>query len=132
MLVCHNGHVICISPNAVNTHLSGHGDRLGTCASGAQAGATAVASTGSTELVAYPNPAADQATVSFRAPLAGQAQVLVYSQMGQRVATLYDGDVLGGQLYSLTLDSHALPPGLYECRLVVNGKAETVRLVITR
>ena len=133
VLVCHNGHVICISSSAVNTHLTGHvGDQLSACAPGARAGATAVAGAGPTELSAYPNPAADQATVSFRAPLAGQAQVLVYSQMGQRVATLYDGDVRGGQLYSLTLDSHTLTPGLYECRLVVNGKAETVRLVITR
>ena len=133
VLVCHNGHEICISPNAVNSHLTGHtGDRLGSCTT-TMARAGVAATTGSpNELSAYPNPAADQATVSFRTMMASQAQVTVYNQLGQRVATLYEGPANGGQLYVLNLNSQELPAGLYQCQLVVNGKMETVRLAIAR
>ena len=134
VLVCHNGHEICISPNAVNTHLTAHpGDRLGACPGLSARLSAPVATTGSAnELAVYPNPARDQATVSFRAPLDGTAQVVVYNVLGQRVASLYDGAVNGGQLYSLLLHGEHLAAGLYECRLLVNGKAEMQRLIIAR
>ena len=134
VIVCHNGHEICISPNAVNTHLTGHpGDRLGACPGLSARSSEPVATTGSAhELAVYPNPADGQATVSFRPALDGQAQVLVYNALGQRVASLYDGEVTGGQLYALPLLSQQLPSGLYECRLVVNGQAEMRRLLIAR
>jgi hypothetical protein len=135
VVVCHNGHEICISPNAVPAHLTGHaGDQLGACTTAARGLAPAVAAASSSinELSAYPNPANDQATVSFRTPLDGKASVVVYDGMGRRVASLYDGAVNGGQLYSLTLNSQNLATGLYQCQLVVNGKAEMLRLLIAR
>ncbi|GAB3877109.1 hypothetical protein GCM10028824_36390 [Hymenobacter segetis] len=135
VVVCHNGHEICISPNAVPAHLTGHaGDQLGACTTAARGTAPAVAATSGSinELSAYPNPANDQATVSFRTPLDGKASVVVYDGMGRRVASLYDGAVNGGQLYSLTLNSQNLAAGLYQCQLVVNGKAEMLRLLIAR
>ena len=134
VLVCHNGHELCVSSSAVNTHLTAHpGDRLGACPGLSARLSAPVATTGSAnELAVYPNPAGDQATVSFRAPLDGTAQVVVYNALGQRVASLYDGAVNGGQLYSLLLHSEHLAAGLYECRLLVNGKAEMQRLIIAR
>ena len=134
VLVCHNGHNICISPDDVNDHLTSHpGDRLGNCP-GLSARATApVAAQGSrTELAVYPNPAGDQATLSFRPLFDGNAQLMVYNAYGKRVAFLYEGAVKGGQLYSFSLNSQFLFTGLYECRLVVNGKAEMHRLHIAR
>ena len=80
----------------------------------------------------YPNPAREQATVSFRAPHDGHAQVVVYNALGQRVAALYDEAVNGGQRYAFVLDGQPLATGLYKCRLVVNGKAEMQRVVIAR
>ena len=100
VVVCHQGHELCLSPNAVNTHLTGcHGDRLGACsATAARAAAPLAAAAGSvTELAVYPNPAVDQATVSFRIPLDGNAQVVVYNASGQRVASLYEDTVNDGQ-----------------------------------
>ena len=134
VLVCHNGHSICISPDDVNEHLTSHpGDRLGDCPGLSARASAPVASTGSAnELAVYPNPAGDQATVSFRPALDGQAQVMVYNALGQLVASLYEGEVTGGQLYAYSLHSQDLATGLYECRLVVNGKAEMRRLVIAR
>jgi hypothetical protein len=131
VIVCHNGNEICISPNAVPAHLGGHpGDQLGECPSSCHRDA-ALTAAGRNGLLAYPNPAADQTTVSFRARVAGQAQVVVYNELGQRVATLYDGAVNEEEQYSLTLNSQPLAAGLYLCQLVLNGKPEVLRLVIT-
>ena len=134
VIVCHNGHEISISPNAVDTHLTGHpGDQLGACGPAARASTSPSAAGGiPNELLVYPNPTAGQATVSFRPSLDGKAEVVVYNEFGQRVATLYDGTVTSGQLYAFTFDSRNLAVGLYECRMVLNGKIEVLRLVIAR
>ena len=84
------------------------------------------------ELAIYPNPAVVTATVSFRPVLDGAAQVLVYNQLGQQVASLYEGTVHKGQHYELPLNSQKLAPGLYTCSLLVGGQRETVRVVVTR
>jgi hypothetical protein len=131
VIVCHNGNTLCIAVSAVPAHLLNHAsDQLGACAGPALRSDPATAGTGLAELAVYPNPAAEQATVSFRAPLNGQGRMDVYNQMGQRVATIYNGAVQGGQLYSLTLKTQDLTTGLYMCRLITNDKTETMRLVI--
>ena len=134
VLVCHNGNSICISTGDVNGHLTSHpGDRLGNCPGlSARATAPGAALNSRTELAVYPNPAGDQATLSFQPLLDGNAQLMVYNAYGKRVASLYEGAVRGGQLYSFPLNSQFLLTGLYECRLVVNGKAEMHRLHIAR
>jgi hypothetical protein len=148
VLVCHNGHEICISSNAVDAHLTQHADdQLGPCnaaTSAARASAVAAPLTANedapfptpalaaTGLLVYPNPTVDQATISFRSPLDGNAQVQVYNLLGQCVATLYKGKVVSGEQYSFSFDSRSLPTGLYECHLVLNGKVEVKRLAIAR
>ncbi|MDF7812053.1 SBBP repeat-containing protein [Hymenobacter sp. YC55] len=83
------------------------------------------------ELAVYPNPASGPTTVSFRPVLDGSAQVSVYNQLGQQVATLYEGKVRQGQHYELPLHSEKLSAGLYTCSLLVNGQRETVRVVVS-
>jgi hypothetical protein len=84
------------------------------------------------QLDAYPNPAADQATVAFRATQAGSAQVKVFDQMGTLVATLYNGAVEADHVYNVTLDGRSLPNGVYNCQLVTAGKVVNQRLLITK
>ncbi|UOQ69325.1 T9SS type A sorting domain-containing protein [Hymenobacter volaticus] len=83
------------------------------------------------QLAVYPNPATGPTTIRFRPVLDGPAQVLVYNQLGQQVATLYDGPVRQGHSYELSLRSEQLPAGLYTCSLLVSGQRESVRLVVT-
>ncbi|MDF7812048.1 SBBP repeat-containing protein [Hymenobacter sp. YC55] len=84
------------------------------------------------ELAVYPNPAAGLASVSFRPVQGGRAQVVVYNQLGQQMAILYEGTVHKGQFYELPLHSWKLPAGLYTCSLLVDGQRETVRLLVTQ
>lgn len=90
--------------------------------------AAAIAQKSLEELAVYPNPAVSQATVSFHALVNGAAQVQVYNQLGQQVATLYEGTIRQGQRYTLPLHSETLASGLYTCSLLVNGQRESVRL----
>ncbi|UOQ64711.1 T9SS type A sorting domain-containing protein [Hymenobacter volaticus] len=94
--------------------------------------AVAAASGRLQELAVYPNPSAGPTTVSFRPVLDGLAQVRVYNQLGQQVASLYEGTVHKGQHYEVALNSVKLAAGLYTCSLLVNGQRETVRLLVTR
>ncbi len=84
------------------------------------------------ELAVYPNPASGPTAVSFRPVVAGTAQVRVYNQLGQQVATLYEGPVRQGQRYTLPLASQQLAAGLYTCALTLNGQRQTVRLLVAR
>ncbi|MDF7814908.1 T9SS type A sorting domain-containing protein [Hymenobacter sp. YC55] len=82
------------------------------------------------ELAVYPNPVAGAAKISFRPVLDGAAQVQLYNQLGQQVATLYEGTVHKGQYYELPLASQKLPAGLYTCSLLVDGQRQTVRVLV--
>ena len=94
--------------------------------------AVATPRSGLQELSVYPNPTTGPTTVSFRPVAEGIAQVQLYNQLGQQVATLYEGHVHKGQHYELPLNSEHLASGLYTCSLLVNGQRETVRLLINR
>ncbi|MDO7850662.1 HYR domain-containing protein, partial [Hymenobacter convexus] len=130
--VCHNGQTICVANSALNAHL-GHGDKLGNCAAPRPAAPAEVATASAAPALAvYPNPTADQATVAFHAPADGTATVVVYNELGQVVARLFDGAVTSGQDYALALNSQRLAAGLYVCRLVLNGHTELRRLTVVR
>lgn len=130
--VCHAGQALCVASNAVSAHLANHGDQLGACGQSARLAPAVAAGSGSVALSAYPNPGSDLVMVSFRSPVTGPVQVVVCNELGQHVALLYEGVATGDQLYSFPFDSRGLAAGLYLCRLVHNGKAETQRLSIIR
>ncbi|WP_143436415.1 LamG-like jellyroll fold domain-containing protein [Hymenobacter crusticola] len=81
-------------------------------------------------LEAFPNPFAGQATLRFRAPATGAAQLHVFNSLGQRIATLFDGTVQAGRDYSFTMDAASLAKGLYIGRLTTNGTVVTQRLLL--
>ena len=81
-------------------------------------------------LTAYPNPAADAATLRFAVAEATEATLVVYDALGREVARLVEGAV-SGQV-EVALDASALPAGLYVARLAVDGRTETVRFSVAR
>ncbi|MDT7855895.1 penicillin acylase family protein [Rubrivirga sp. S365] len=76
----------------------------------------------------YPNPSAARTTVAFSA--SGAARLDVFDALGRRVATLHDGPTRPGQ--TATLDTGALPAGVYLVRLQGEGGAATRTLVVAR
>jgi hypothetical protein len=85
-----------------------------------------------TKLQAYPNPASEQASISFQPAQAGPAQVLVYNSLGQLVTTLYDAPVQAMKRYTLTLDSRSLLSGIYFCQLRTAGSTQVARLLVIK
>ena len=81
-------------------------------------------------LAAYPNPATDAATLRFAVAEAGEATLVVYDALGREVARLVDGVVAG--TVETSVDTGALPAGLYVARLTTATGTETVRLTVVR
>ncbi|GAA3955922.1 T9SS type A sorting domain-containing protein [Hymenobacter algoricola] len=133
VLVCRNGQVSCVLYPQVAAILSGPGQNsIGICPAPASR-STVGATVGSpNELAIYPNPAKEQAILSFRVAADTPAQLRVYNQLGVLVATLYDGKASAGQLNTMTLSSQDLASGVYQCRLLTGGQSETSRLVIVK
>jgi len=152
VLVCHNGHAICISPNAVPAHLLNpkHHDTLGNCGgiepphhgdgdddhehgddrSDKQ---TAAGANGEKMVLeAFPNPFTTSAVVHFRALASAPAQVRVYDKTGRLLATLFDGVTERGRDYTLTLNDAQLSTGLYLCRFESQGQTQTQRLMVAK
>ena len=139
VLVCHNGHEICISPNAVPAHIgpgSRHDDYLGSCNPVSTNSVDALTQAATTEAVldAFPNPiaAGTSTTVHFRTPAKTVATVRVYNQMGALVATLFDDVAESGRDYSLALNAAQWPAGIYLCHFVSKGETRTQRLVVSK
>jgi PKD repeat protein len=138
VLVCHNGQQLCLPLSAVGTHLVELGDQLGNCTS-----STARTAAGNSQqhqrvaapasvFEAYPNPFTTRTTIRFRPVATGAAQVQVFNHLGQLVTTLYNATAEAGRYYELSFEGAALPAGLYTCRLLLDGKATTQRLVLVK
>lgn len=133
VLVCHEGHEICISPNAVPAHVgpsSKHNDYLGSCMGVSMPGTVSTAA--QVVLEAYPNPVTKSTVVNFRVPVTSAATVQVYNQMGVLVATLFEGEAQAGRDYPLEVDASRWPTGIYLCRFVSKGQTSTQQLMVTK
>jgi hypothetical protein len=67
-------------------------------------------------LMAFPNPAARSANVSFRLDRSGRVRLVLYDVLGRESAVPVDGGLSAGE-HSVGLDVSALAPGLYVLRL---------------
>ncbi|WP_167855256.1 endo-1,4-beta-xylanase [Hymenobacter wooponensis] len=133
VLVCQNGKVICVSVNAVPAHLKKDGNGLGSCTPEATSSTASVQGDARGQAFeTFPNPFTERTVVRFRAAATAQVQLQVYNQLGQLVATLYQGVAEAGRDYETTLEGRSLTEGIYTCRLVSNGKVETKRLVLVK
>jgi hypothetical protein len=148
--ICHfpqgnpnNPQTLCISGNAVLSHINGAhvGDYLGPCGSNIpcatlktnepSAAASEDVIAGSME--AFPNPFDVSTTLAFRLTSDDHAVLKIYSLTGIEVATLFDGEVIGGELVKVEFKPENVSEGVYIARLVTNNIGEiTRRLVWTK
>jgi hypothetical protein len=70
---------------------------------------------------AYPNPAHDVAHLPVSLEKASTVSLTVYDAMGRRVQTVFDAQQRPAGKFTADVNTAALAPGLYTCRLVVNG-----------
>jgi Secretion system C-terminal sorting domain/Cleaved Adhesin Domain len=82
--------------------------------------ATAVSAENPDELSvmdAYPNPFTAQTTLNVQIPRTQNVVIELYNVLGQKVSTLFEGNLAGGQPQTLSIDAKNLSNGQYFVRL---------------
>ena len=130
----------CIGVEDVASHLQ-NGAKLGGCSTGMLAADGSERSAldqsslevSSVRLTSYPNPFANQTTVSFSVPKAEQKVTLaIFDAVGNRIITLYSGKAEANVKNEFVFDSSALPTGAYFARLVTSTGSQTFKLIVAK
>jgi len=78
-----------------------------------------------------PNPFNHSTNISFNTPTSGYAHLSVYNTIGQRVATLIDGDINAGN-HIATFNADNLPAGVYYYQLNTNAGIESKQMLLIK
>jgi hypothetical protein len=85
---------------------------------------------------AWPNPFNPRTSVRVEMPSDGTLELVVYSALGQRVATIFEGQVAAGShdfIWNAKDDAgRQVSGGVYQWSMVTNGYSETLKLVLLK
>ncbi|MBD0260875.1 MAG: T9SS type A sorting domain-containing protein, partial [Cytophagales bacterium] len=84
------------------------------------------------EVGVFPNPFAEDATLSFRVPASGPVSLTLHDARGNLVRTLHQGEAGAGRQYQYPLHRAGLEAGLYFGRLVAGHRTVTQKIMILR
>lgn len=80
----------------------------------------------------YPNPFNPSTTIEFSVPEDGRASLTVYTLIGQKIATLFDGQAAAGQVHRVRFSAAELPSGLYFYKLQYNNQSIVRRMSLVK
>jgi hypothetical protein len=80
----------------------------------------------------YPNPFNPTTTIQFTVANGGGAMLRVYNILGQRVTTLFSGDVMPGRIYSVPFNAGELSSGVYFEVLESGGQRQIHKMVLMK
>lgn len=78
----------------------------------------------------YPNPAIIEATIQYEINEACEARLMITDQLGK--AVLQTDEFLSAGIYTKTIDVKHFSPGIYVVQVIVKGKADFAKLIVTR
>ena len=81
---------------------------------------------------AYPNPFSQRASLSLAVPTAQEVTVELYSVLGQRVATMFDGYISADAPQMVVLDGGSLPSGFYVVKVTGERFADSQVVTLIR
>ncbi|MBA3284240.1 MAG: T9SS type A sorting domain-containing protein, partial [Nitrosopumilus sp.] len=81
---------------------------------------------------AYPNPFNSSTTITFKLDVDTNVSLDVYSLNGAKVATLYEGMVVGGQAYNVTFKGETLHEGIYIYKLNTPDQSYFDKLILIK
>lgn len=79
----------------------------------------------------YPNPFNPSTTIAFGLPEKAHVTIEVFNMLGQRIATLVDGERSAGQ-HLVTFDASNLPGGTYLYRMRTGRFSDTKKLILLK
>jgi len=80
-------------------------------------------------LLPSPNPFQGSTLLTYQLADAGPVSLNVYDNYGQLLRELVNTSQISGS-YKIRFNASGLSPGMYQCRLVTNGKTETIKLLL--
>lgn len=78
-----------------------------------------------------PNPADREASVVFNSEVNGVARIAIFNTLGEQVQVVYEGAIEQG-LRSFTFPTQGISSGAYFVNLSINGKTQTMPMMIAR
>ena len=85
-----------------------------------------------TALALYPNPFSQSTNITFTSEAAGYADVSIVNLLGVEVAHLFSGELVAGEHSFEWSKPAGLPDGMYECLVRMNGRVETLPVVVQK
>ncbi|MEE9554060.1 MAG: T9SS type A sorting domain-containing protein [candidate division Zixibacteria bacterium] len=79
----------------------------------------------------YPNPFNPSTTIRYSLPEQSDVRIEIYNILGQRVATLFDGNKQAGY-QTITWNAEDYPSGVYFARLETEGRSENIKMVLLK
>ena len=79
----------------------------------------------------YPNPFNPTTQISFTLPKAGNVSLTVYNTLGQKVATLVNGNLAAGS-HTVSFNANNLASGVYFYRLSAGSYASTMKMMLLK
>jgi hypothetical protein len=137
--ICHNGHEICVSVNAVQAHLA-HGDVLGSCQpasiqpakpnNGGSDNNSKIAS--DIVMTAVPNPFTENTQIDFVMPETGAFELEIYDLKGMLVKKVAAGSAAANERRSVEVNGSQWPTGVYMARLVTGQEVKVIKIVLAK
>ena len=126
VLVCHKGNTICISKNAVQTHLNNHGDYLGNC------GDQIEELPKDFELhTNYPNPFNPMTRIDYALPFDSKVSLQIFDILGREVVTLVNDNQRAGY-YTVDFNASNLASGIYYYRMMAGDFIAIKKMVLLK
>jgi hypothetical protein len=79
----------------------------------------------------YPNPFNPSTTIRFQVPHASNVSLVIYNALGQKVATLFQGEKAAG-IFSVKFSASDLGSGVYFCRLQAGELVQTKKVLLVK
>jgi len=79
----------------------------------------------------YPNPFNASTTLSYMLPQPVPVTISIYNLLGQRAATIFDGDQQAGQ-HRIIWDATNFPSGIYFARLEAGEYSRSIKMVLLK
>ncbi len=79
----------------------------------------------------YPNPFNPTTTISYSLPFSSKVKLDVYNEIGQKVATLVNGEITAG-LHSVDFNGSSLASGIYFYRIQTGNFIEVKKLILLK
>ncbi len=80
----------------------------------------------------FPNPANNEASISYSLNKSGNVSIVITDIMGRTVKTINQGNQVAGEQYNVNLSTSDLANGTYFYTMNVNGEKQTKKFVVNR